>query len=408
MESKKSRIPTWLVLVAVTAGLPFALYAAVWEYMNATATPLHPDARRVPTATDAAPPTKWTDTVEQTRKILQADLAERNLPGLSVAVGLGNEIVWAEGFGYADLENKVAVTPRTRFRIGTASTALTSAALGLLLEKGKLKLDDRIQTYVPGFPKKKWPITLRQLMGHLAGIGTDGGDEGPLFSQHCDRPSEALPAFADDPLRFEPGTQFRYSSYGWILLSAVAEAAAGEPFLGFMRKQVFDPLGMDNTVADSGTVEAPTAPSPDQATSYFPRFSADPRYGPDVMRDLDYSCYSGSSVFVSTPSDLVRFGMALHRGQWLQPVTVQLLQTSQRLPSGEETGYGLGFDLETVLLAGRQTRLVGHDGDLLGGMAASFMTFPEHGLVVAITSNTSYADTFSLAVKVAQVFTERR
>ncbi len=142
-------------------------------------------------------------------------------------------------------------------------------------------------------------------------------------------------------------------------------------------------------------------------TPYFPRFAADPRYGLHLMRDLDYSCYAGASVFLSTPSDLVRFGMAMSGGKLLQPATLQALQASQRLSSGEETGYGLGWDLETVTLAGEQTRVAGHDGESLGGMVASLITFPG-GLVVAVTSNISYADTFSLAVSIAQSFAEER
>jgi CubicO group peptidase (beta-lactamase class C family) len=326
-------------------------------------------------------------------------LIEQNLPGLSVAVGAGSEILWAEGFGWADLEKRVPVAPQMRFRIGTASTALTSAAVGLLLEKGRLKLDDEIQTYVPEFPDKQWPVTLRQLMGHVAGVRNDGGDEGPLFSVRCERPVEALQYFKQSALLFEPGTRFRYSSYGWILMSAAVETAADQPFLSFMRKQIFEPLGMDRTVADSAT-----EPIPDRATFYFPRFAADPRYGPDLMRPLDYSCYAGSSVFLSTPTDLVRFAMSVNSGKLLQPVTVQLLQAPQRLASGEQTGYGLGWDLETPEVAGKQTIMVGHDGESLGGMVASFMTFPEHGIVVSVTSNISYADTFSLGVKIAQAF----
>jgi CubicO group peptidase (beta-lactamase class C family) len=137
---------------------------------------------------------------------------------------------------------------------------------------------------------------------------------------------------------------------------------------------------------------------------YFPRYAADPRYGPDPMRDLDYSCYAGASVFLSTPTDLVRFGLAIDGGRLLQPATVQVLQTSQRLPSGKETGYGLGWDLETVPLAGQQTVVVGHDGASLGGTVASVMTFRERGLVVAVTSNTSYADTPGIALKIAEAF----
>ena len=398
----KSRMQTWLALIVVAVGLLLAAILGLWAYMSATATPLHPNPQDVPSVTHSAPLPKWADAVEQGRQIVRAGLTEQNLPGLSVAVGVGGDIVWAEGFGWADLENRVPVAPDTRFRIGTASTALTSAAVGLLLEKGRLKLDDEIQTYVPEFPEKQWPVTLRQLMGHVAGVRNDGGDEGPLLSARCERPVEGLQRFAERSLLFEPGTQYRYSSYGWILVSAAVEAAADEPFLTFMRKQIFEPLGMDDTRADSAT-----EPIPDRATSYFPRFAADPRYGPDLMREIDYSCYAGSSVFLSTPSDLVRFAMAINSGKLLQPATVQLLQTSQRLASGEETGYGLGWDLETVTLAGEQTRLVGHDGESLGGMVASFMTFPEHGIVVSVTSNTSYADTFSLAVKIAQAFAEQ-
>jgi serine beta-lactamase-like protein LACTB, mitochondrial len=397
-----SRIQTWLALSVLAVGVVLAAVLGLFMYVSATATPLHRNAQDVPSATHLTPLPRWADAVEQGRQIVRAGLLEQNLPGISVAIGVGRDIVWAEGFGWADLENQVKVAPDTRFRIGTASTALTSAAVGLLLEKGRLALDEKIQTYVPEFPEKQWPVTLRHLMGHLAGVRTDGGDEGPLFSVRCERAVDGLPYFKDSQLLFEPGTQYRYSSYGWILVSAAVEAAADEPFVTFMREQVFEPLGMDDTGADSATDTIP-----DRATPYFPRFAADPRYGLHLMREIDYSCYAGSSAFLSTPSDLVRFAMAIDSGKLLQPATVQLLRTPQRLASGQETGYGLGWDLETVALAGKQTRLAGHDGESLGGMVASFMTFPEHGIVVSVTSNISYADTSSLAVSIAQAFAEK-
>ena len=399
----KSRTETWVALIVLAVGLLVTAILGLFAYIFATATPLHPNAQNVTSVTDAAPAQQWAGAVEQGRHIVRAALTEQNLPGLSVAVGTGSEIVWAEGFGWADLDRRVPVAPHMRFRIGTASTALTSAAVGLLLEKDRLKLEEKIQTYVPEFPEKQWPVTLRQVMGHLAGVRSDDGDEGPLFTVRCEHPIEALQYFKDKSLWFEPGTQYRFSNFGWILVSAAVEDATNEPFLSFMRRQIFEPLGMDHTVADSATV-----PIPDRATFYFPRFAADPRYGPDLMRPLDYSCYAGSSAFLSTPSDLVRFAIAINSGKLLQPATVQLLQTSQRLPSGQETGYGLGWDLETVALAGKQTRLVGHDGDSLGGMVASLMTFPERGIVVSVLSNISYADTFGVAVKIAQAFTEQR
>ena len=398
----KRRTETWLALFAVLVGLAITAILGLWGYMSITATPHHPNPQDAPSVAQGTPAQPWTAAVSQGRQIARAALSGQNLPGLSVAVGAGGEIVWAEGFGWADLEKQLRVSPAMRFRTGTASVALTSAAVGLLLETGRLKLDDEIQTYVAGFPKKEWPVTVRQLMGHLSGLGNDGGDEGPLFGEHCQRPADALAFFPDRPLLFEPGSRYEYSSYGWIVVSAAVEAAAGEAFLSFMRKQIFEPLHMEDTVADSMI-----APSPDRVTFYFPRFAADPHYGLHLMRPLDYSCYAGASVFLSTPSDMVRFGLAINAGKLLRPSTVRLLQTAGQLTSGQETGYGLGWDLERVTLAGKASRAAGHDGDVLGGMIASLITFPEYGLVVAVMSNISYADTHAVALGIAEAFATR-
>jgi CubicO group peptidase (beta-lactamase class C family) len=214
----KTRIPIWPGLMILGVGALIAAIVGLFAYMSVTATPLHGDPKDVPAVTRSAPLHEWADAAEQARQIVRTSITEQNLPGLSVGVGAGSEIVWAEGFGWADLDNHVRVTPDTRLRIGEASIPLTSAAVGLLLEKNTLKLDDEIQAYVPGFPKKQWPVTLRQLMGNVAGIRNDAGDEESLSS--CERTADALQRFADASLRFEPGTQYRPSSYGWILVSA--------------------------------------------------------------------------------------------------------------------------------------------------------------------------------------------
>jgi CubicO group peptidase (beta-lactamase class C family) len=396
-----NRAEVWVALILLPVGVLLTAVFGLHTYMTTTAERLHPQSEGVPSVARPDPSPNWAAAVERGRPIVRGGLSDQNLPGLSVAVGVRGEIVWAEGFGWADLESKTSVTPDTRFRIGTASAAFTSAAVGRLLELDRLDLDEEVQAYVPEFPKKPSPVTLRHLMGHLAGVRNDGGDEGPLFSEHCERPVDGLHAFAERALLFEPGTQFRYSSYGWILVSAAVEAASDEPFLTVMQRQVFEPLRMNDT-----TAESTTEPIPNRATFYFPRYAAEPRHGLHLMRQIDYSCYAGASVFLSTPSDMVRFGMAINGGKLLQPDTVELLQTSQRLASGGETGYGLGWDLETVTLAGEQTLSVGHDGESLGGMVASLLIFRERGIVVAVMSNISYADTFDLAVSIAQAFAE--
>ncbi len=422
--------------ILVPIGLLAVPVAGQWPPMSVTGRVLHPNPEAIPSVTHADPSPQWSETVARARRFLRAGIAEQKLPGLSVAVGAGGGIVWAEGFGWADIKTRAPVTPDTRFRIGTASTVLTSAAVGVLLEKGRLTLDDEIQAYVPQFPKKQRTVTLRQLMAHTAGVGTDDGDDGPLFRQRCEQPVEALRRFAQDALLFEPGTQYRHSKYGWILVSAAVEAAADRPFLTFMREQIFQPLGMDNTGAESSTKENPEAvgepgedapfltifrqlileplglraraaeSATDPATVYFPGWGYDPliRYGLHVMLPHNLSCYAGSMAFFSTASDLVRFGLAVNGGKLLKPSTAQLLRTSQQLTSGQETGYGLGWDLDTVTLAGEPAQAAGHDGELRGRRVVSFLLFPETGIVVAVMSNISYADTSALALQVAEAF----
>ena len=412
----KNRIPIWSALIVGAIGLPLAALVGLWAYKSVTTPILHPDPQRVRSVTHADPSRKWTDAVERGRQIMRAGLTQQNLPGLSVAVGVDGDIVWAEGFGWANLENQVPVAPDTGFRVADASTALTSAAVGRLLEKNVLHLDDEIQVHVPEFPKKPWPVTLRQLMAQVAGVTSDHGGEAPLSNPpsgegspagRCERTVDGLQLddFADRELLFEPGTRYSHSSYGWILVSAAVEAAANEPFFAFMRTQVFEPLGMRDT-----TIDVATEAIPARAAFYWPLFglAGDTRYGPKPARVGDHSCYAGAAAFLSTPSDLVRFGMGINGGTLLKPDTVQLLQTPQRLPSGAETGYGLGWDLETLPLAGQPTRMAGHGSqeEFIGG-STSLMTFPEHGVVVAVMSNISFADTKSIALNIAQAFAEQ-
>ena len=393
----------WLSFVAIAVGVVIAVVVGLWGYIIATATPIHPDAAAIPATEGAAPAASSATAAAEARRLVRAAAVDQNLPGISVAVASGGAVVWSEGFGYADLDRKTPVTPATRFRMADASDAFTSAAVGLLLQEHRLTLEDVIQMYVPQFPEKPWPVTLRALMSHTSGVRDDAGDEEPIH-EHCEHTLDALRRFADRPLLFEPGTKYRRSSYGWILVSAAVEAAAGEPFFRFMRERVFDPAGMASTRPDAWEEAIP-----DRATFYFPRFAGDPRYGPELTRDGDYSCFAGGGAFLSTPSDMVRFGMAVSGGRLLQRATVETLQAPQQLASGDPIDYGLGWKLETVSLGGEPARMAGHHTrrDFLGG-TASLMTFPQRGVAVAVMTNISFADTRSVALKVAETFAAAR
>ena len=369
-------------------GSPRSLLCAMLASLVVAFAPLPASAQtavRVPAAVAGA----QARAVDTARVRVREWVAKNNLPGASVAVGLDGGVVWAEGFGWADIEQRVPVTSLTRFRIGSVSKPLTSVAVGLLYERGKIDLDAPVQTYVPSFPKKRWPISTRQLMGHIAGVRHYRGDEF-LSSKHYDNVLEGLEIFADDSLLFRPGTEYSYSTYGWNLVSAVVEAAAGEPFLDFMRREVFAPLGLRHTV-------------PGYMADIIPdrvRFYEHDKEGQLVNAPyVDNSYKWAGGGFLSTPSDLVRFGFAMLDDDLLKPETRKMLWTPLQLESGKSTGYGLGWGVDEA--DGHQ--VISHGGGSVGGTTA-FMIIPEQRMVVAITTNLTDAETGPIAKAVAELF----
>jgi serine beta-lactamase-like protein LACTB len=239
------------------------------------------------------------------------------------------------------------------------------------------------------------------LMGNVAGVRHYRDDAEFKPTAHCERTSDSLKSFADDPLLFQPETQYGYSTFGWVLVSAAVEAAANEPLSSFMDARVFKPLGMTATRFDSST-----EPVPDRVTFYQRRFMGEGSEGVVPAPLIDYSCFAGAGAILSTPSDLVRFGMGIESGKLLQPSTVTTLQSPQVLTSGKETEYGLGWMVENVTLAGEPTRMVHHASRSLAGGTTSFMTFPSRGIVVAVTANIANGITRDIALSIAQAFAD--
>jgi serine beta-lactamase-like protein LACTB len=325
----------------------------------------------------AAPvPAAYTQAVARARAIVCDQLSSR-IPGVQVAVGVDGKVVWSEGFGYADVGRGVPVTAATQFRIGSVSKPLTAAGLALLYERGKLDLDAPIQRYVPYFPDKGFPITTRQLAGHLAGIRHYQGDEF-LLNRRFASVREGLEIFERDSLLFAPGTRFSYSSYGFNLVSAVIEGAAREDFLPYMTRNVFRPLRMTHTAPDRADSVMPNR------TAFYVADSAS-HFRPAPPVDLSYKWAGGG--FLSTAEDLVRFGSALLRPGFVKAETLDLLFTSQHTSRGDPTGYGLGWFVSTDTLG---HRVVFHGGGSVGGTTA-FVVDRDSRVVVAILSNLSDA-----------------
>lgn len=313
--------------------------------------------------------------LERARAI--ADSAARGFPGMAIAVSVDGETVWSEGFGFADLEHRVPVTPDTRFRIASISKPMTAVAVAQLVEAGRLDVDAPVQTYVPAFPEKRWTVTTRALGGHLAGIRHYRGDE-YLMTRHFESVGEAITVFSADTLLHAPGTAYAYSSYGWNLISAVVEGASGEPFLTYMDHHVFGPLGMTNTMPDQvGWV------IPHRARPYVRWFDGSYLNAPHVDNSVKWA----GGGFLSTPEDLLRLGATV-TADTLGAASRALLFTEQTTASGEATGYGFGWRLGTDA-RGRET--VFHSGGAMGGSSLLFVV-PEARVVVAAAINMSRAD----------------
>ena len=243
--------------------------------------------------------------------------------GLALAVAVDGKIVYSEGFGFADLEERAPIWPTSKFRIGSISKPLTAVGLMELVQSGKVDLDAPIQKYVPSFPEKGAVITVRMVAGHLGGIRHYQGDEF-VIQKHYDNVTEGLAIFKDDPLVSPPGTKFNYSSYGFNLLSAAIETASGQDFLSYMQANVFAPIGLVHTTPDLNA----------QIVEQRSRFYELPKNGPvENAPYVDNSYKWAGGGFLSTAEDLVRFGSALLQPGILNAQSLKTMFTSQKKPA---------------------------------------------------------------------------
>lgn len=336
---------------------------------------------------------KYAEVIEMARDRFDSVMAANNIPGLSVAVSIDGQVVWSEGFGYANIETGTPVTARTKFRIGSVSKPLTAVAVGTLIDDGKLDLDAPVQQYVPAFPEKaKGMVTSRSVGGHLAGIRHYQGTEN-LSSRKYQTVTQSLEIFKDDTLQTPPGEAYSYSSYGWNLLSAVVEGASGEEFLPFMYENVFGPLDMRNTVAehmDSIIVGR---------SGYYWR-SGRGMDAPIINAPyVDNSYKWAGGGFVSTPEDLLKFAHGLMYGDILSEETRNMLWATQHTSDGEATGYGIGFSDGKAMMH----RRVGHGGGSVGGNAW-FNMFVDDGVAMAVLTNITNGGYGSVAADVMMAF----
>jgi CubicO group peptidase (beta-lactamase class C family) len=329
----------------------------------------------------------------QIEKAASNFMAANSVPGVSVAIVLNGDPAWSEGFGMADLENFVPATPVTLYRLGSISKPITATAILQLWERGKLDLDAEVQKYCPAFPKKEWPITTRELLGHLGGIrhyNPDGkGDVPEDSARHFANMVESLQLFAGDPLVAKPGTKFHYSTYGYTLLGCVLEGAASEGYADFVKENVFKPAGMEETQVDNFFAVIP------HRTRWYHKNKAGIVENAGVL-DSSYKIPGGG--LISSADDMARYAAAMLADKLVKPATRELMWTSQKTSDGTPTGYGMGwgvakkFDLFTVEHGGGQQ-----------GTTTFILLIPERRAAVVVLANMDNLDVGALSRQILKI-----
>ncbi|NOT75169.1 MAG: beta-lactamase family protein [Cyclobacteriaceae bacterium] len=316
------------------------------------------------------------------------------MPGISIAISQKGKIVFAEGFGYADVENKIPVTTKTQFRTGSVAKMLTATAVGKLIQQKKLDLSLPVQTYVPYFPVKNYPVSVAQVAGHTAGIPHYNSND-KIEDRVYPSVKDALSVFSHEDLIFEPGTRYNYSTHGYTLLSAVIEGASGMSFLDYMKKEIFTPLSMNSTGPDRRKQE----PNNKLAKLY----SVKDKIQMEDKNPEEVSYKWAAGGMVSTPSDLVRMTYAYSNG-FLSADVVKIMFESQVLKSGDKTRVGIGWR-NSMDMDGR--KVYEHAGSIGGGRSVVCM-FPDDQLSIAIMVNAEWASTIEeTAHMIARLFLEK-
>ena len=326
-------------------------------------------------------------------RAISSFMSANSVPGIGAAVVLDGEPVWSAGFGMADLENFAPATSSTLFRLGSISKPITATAVMQLFERGKLDLDAPVQKYCPAFPKKEWPITTRELLGHLGGIrhyNADGkGDVPEDSARHFASMEESLQIFAGDPLVAKPATKFNYSTYGYTLLGCVLEGASSEKYVDYVKENVFRLAGMEQTQADDFFAVIP------HRTRWYHKDKSGVVRNAGVL-DSSYKIPGGG--LISSADDVAHFEAAILNDKLLRRATRDLMWTSQKTEDGKPTGYGMGWGTAEKF----GVHILAHTGGQQGTSTA-FAVAPERRAGVVVLTNMDGVDSGALSTEILKI-----
>ncbi|QTD38076.1 beta-lactamase family protein [Polaribacter batillariae] len=337
------------------------------------------------------------------------ELENSRAPSLQIAISLEDSLIFNEAFGLADIENNVPATNKTKYRTASVSKLWTSTVAMMLVDKGLLNLDEPIRNYCPNFPKKEHVITTRQLLTHTSGIRSYMDLEEELKNAENSQDSldiknryrqemlgeftryteiiKALDNFKNDPLIFEPGTDWHYSSQAYRVLGCVLEGASNLTYQQLTKQYIFEPTSMNNTLEDDAWAIIPNRASGYRINGEKPIRRAD-------MRDVSENLPAGGHL--TTASDLILFANSFLNEEYFSSGKIKLMSENYiksvesnnkkiplwryAIPNKENYGYGI------MIFPSEDTKRFGHTGRQAGGSAILIM-IPEKKLSIAVLTN---------------------
>ena len=317
------------------------------------------------------------------------------IPGLAVGIVHNGKLVYQEGFGYADVESKISVTPKTCFRIASISKTFTAVSIMQLVEQGKINLDDRVEKYLPWFKAQTKDsdsnnITLRQVLSHTAGVFRDGtphweNDKFPNLAG-------LKKSISNKSVVFENLTRFKYSNFGFALLGEVIKKASGLDYDEYVNKNIIKKLEMERTAPDytkeneDWLAKGYSRPIPNKERGAYPHCAT--------------NAYASATGFLSNVSDLAKYlaAMSLKRKEANALVSKESKKEMLReyWPTGEENeSYGLGFDIHKI----EKRKIVGHGGGFAGFITQiSLDVENDIGVITLTNTNDSTCDLINTGI----------
>jgi D-alanyl-D-alanine carboxypeptidase len=318
---------------------------------------------------------------------VKAVMAQRHIPAASIAVVKDGAVVKVAGYGLADMENNVAARPDTVYKIGSVSKQFISAGVMLLVQDGKIAVDDKVSKHLEGTPDTWRDITLRHLLTHTSGVVR----EAPAFDPYKVQPDiDVIKSAYPLPLRFKPGEKYEYSNVGYYVLAEIIHRVGGKPWAEFLNERIFAPLGMTST-----RVTSVSDIVSNRADGYL--WNAD-----RFSNAENWPALRPSGAFLSTALDMAKWEVALQTDRILKASTKEQMWTPVVLSNGEKYPYGFAWELDDFPPGGFTTGVpsIRHEGTI-PGFRAAYTRLPRQGLAVIVLSNLDRAALDSIVAGIA-------